>query len=204
MLHKAANRAPGSAIPLEDAVQEARLAFVQYLDSFEHGCGVSLGAYLRRCAIGSVINSAGKYQSGFRMPHASLTIYWRSIEETDTLAEAEQYAESKGLSRHTFVDIHNALRGVVTMDNDRSRDDYSGEFVEADTVEAQVVADWQDDEKARVWEAVDDLSEKQHEALMLSLDGLNTVQMGKALGISQAAAHRRLQTAKERLRDALA
>lgn len=203
MLWKAASRNLGAAVPREDALQEARAAFVQYIDSYDQQDGSTLGAYLKKCVNGSISNLPGRYQSGFVVAERWLSLYWVCMNRNDSFEAAKADAVARGMSASTFVMIYTALRGVVSLDAlTEGADDYDGYVTEAVELDDVVVADGGDapDLDITVWEAMEQLTDRQHACLSLWARGLSTVEIGKQLGIAQRVAHRHVHNALDKLR----
>lgn len=204
LLWSAAANVPSGAVSVQEAFQDAALAFCQHVHSFDADAGSSFSAYISRCVKGEVINEVHKYTSGFKVPHAYASTYWSAMRETESLEEAEQQCVSKGMSRWAFVSIHNALTGMYFIDSEseaRGEDDYSGEDIYSAPFEALLPFEWDNSPDLSVWEAVETLSEKQQEAVLLFARGLSSVEIGRRLGISQAAAHQRVTNGLQNLRD---
>jgi RNA polymerase sigma factor (sigma-70 family) len=189
-------RAPGDSMSVEDGAQEAWMVILARVDSFDPERGISFVGYCRRKAINTVRDSAARYQWGPSVRPTTLKAYTRAVTNTSSLSEAQAYAEERGMASDTFVAIHNAITGLVWTDDDTTvADDYTGTESSRDPVESMMSREWHLDPDVSVWEAAESLSDKQYEAIVLWSQGLSTVEIGERLGISQRAAHYRVEDA---------
>lgn len=187
----------------DDLQQDARTALVEAIDRYDPSAGVPFAGFVYQRMTGAVVTGAGEQTPGFRIPRRQLSTYQSAVTRFgDDFDMVVAYCEARSVSRTTVLAIHNALNGQESLNEDRSTDDaYEGTTEEGASLEADLPFSWDNGPDISVWEALETLSDKQKEALLLYARGVNTVKMGEALGISQAAAHGRAKTGLKNLRE---
>lgn len=196
----AARQAAGSLLEFEDAQQVAWLAILEVLDDYDPS-RASLETYAQRVAVGAVRDAANGFSSALSTRPTTMKVYRRIVREHGSAAAGYERCGDYGMTRQTFYDAHVAYTGGRSLDESLTRtDDYTGSEEEAAPVEASLPFEWDNSPDFSVWEAIETLSEKQQEAMLLYARGLSTVEIGRRLGISQQKAHQRIERGLDNLR----
>lgn len=197
----AARRIEREYIERSDMHQEARIGLLNAVDAFDSSRNVTFEAFAYSYMVGSVLNAASSHLPGFSYPRASLTTYWSAIKHgAGDMEEAAVYAEKRGMRRQTFAAMYNALNNQSSMNDDApGREEYSGEEFERDAVPAEYAVSDVPDLEITVWEAMEQLTDRQQQCLTLWARGMSTVAIGQQLGIAQRVAHRHVDNALDKL-----
>lgn len=196
----AARQAAGSMLEFEDAQQVAWLAILEALDDYDPS-RASLETYAQRVAVGAVRNAANGFSSAMSVPKSTMNRYRTAVRAYGSAEAAYEHADEFKMTQRAFYDAHVAYTGGRSLDESLTRtDDYTGSEEEAAPVEAALPFEWDNTPDFSVWEAIETLSEKQQEAMLLYARGLSSVEIGARLGISKQSAHERVHTGLESLR----
>lgn len=201
--NSAARRTSRDHLDPRDMKQAAMEAMLKHIDEYDDSYSVPFGGFVYQRMTGAAYDEQARQTPGFSYPASRISVYWSAIaKHGDDWESVVAYCQKRGISESAAVQFHDTLNGQMSFDADSASEDaYDGEMSEGAPVEAFLPFEWDNSPDVSVWEVIDTLSDKQKEAVRLYANGCNTVEMGRRLGISQTAAHGRLQSAIKNLRD---
>jgi len=113
LIKAAVRKLINSSVSSEDLIQDARVAVLEALCTFDASKGFSFETYTYRIIRGSIFNAAGSYYQGATVPSTTLTRYWAAVNSASTDVEAREAANMDGV---TFDAVHSLVTDTWSYD----------------------------------------------------------------------------------------
>ena len=194
----AAYNAPEN-VDSREAYMIAKSLILDAVDGFDPS-RASFGTYLQHSLRAALKAESVQRSPGFHIPKRTLFRFWKLRESCDSYLEMQERCQEFDIAPDTLRALWAALYGQRSVDaGGKVRSEY--EDGDGPEVEGLLRQEWDNGPCVSVWEAVEILSDKQYEALMLWSKGLSTVEIGDRLGITKQSASERVTGAVSVLRN---